>query len=164
MVLPQRLSSLLRAANQACLARDIPFLPVWREATGAQIGPLIIPRDTPCWVCFELRQGVPLTPDEVRALHHTDMVTLAPWEDTAMLVPWGAAVAAIAACEIVTVLTQYRHPTSSGRALFLAAPDWQLQPTPVLKVPRCPACSPLRHVPSPQPFALPPPEETGDGE
>jgi bacteriocin biosynthesis cyclodehydratase domain-containing protein len=162
VVLPQSFPSLLRAVNQACLARHIPLLPVWIEATGAHIGPLVVPDDTPCLLCLALRQGEPLTLEAFRALHHTEPVALPAWEDSAMLIPWASAVAAMAACDIVAALTQYRQPTSYGQALFVAAQEWRLQVTPVLKIPRCPACSPLRHCPSPQPFALPAQEDTGD--
>src|SRR5207302_5455180 len=81
VVLPQRLPSLLHAVNQTCLARHIPFLPVWIEATGAHIGPLVVPGETPCLVCLALRQGEHLTLEDFRALHHTEPVTLPSWED-----------------------------------------------------------------------------------
>src|SRR5207302_6659955 len=50
LVLPQRHPVLLRAVNQACLERNIPFLPIWMDVTGVHIGPLVVPRETPCWV------------------------------------------------------------------------------------------------------------------
>jgi bacteriocin biosynthesis cyclodehydratase domain-containing protein len=163
LVLPQRLPTLLRAANHACLARQVPFLPLWMESDGAHIGPLVVPGHTPCWLCCELRQGASLTSADVDAMQHTETVPLPAWEHSAWLIPWVGAVAAITAGEIVTALAQHRQPASYGQTLFLATRDWRLQCTPVLKLPRCPVCSPLRYTPSPGPFALPAQEEANHG-
>jgi hypothetical protein len=85
-----------------------------------------------------------------------DDTTLPVWHEQAWLLPWASTVASMAVSEIVAALTRYRQPASYGHEIFLSATDWQLTRTPVWKLPRCPACSPLASLPSPQPFALAP--------
>ena len=156
VILPRPLPALLRALNQACLARAVPYLPVWFEVTGAQIGPLVVPGATPCMVCLELWRRPHLARDTVLALPLHDDATLPVWHERAWLLPWASTVASMAVGEVVTALTRYRQPASYGHELFLSTTDWQVTRTPVWRLPRCPACSPLAHLPSPQPFALAP--------
>lgn len=156
LVLPRPKSSWLRAFNQACFARAAPYLPVWLEATGAQVGPLVVPHETACLLCLELRRRHHLARDDFFDMQVQDDLVMTGGEEDAFLIPWLSTVASIAACEAVTALTHYRQPTSYGRELFLSRQDWRLQVTPVLKVPRCPVCGPRGRQPSPQPFALSP--------
>ncbi|MBI4277252.1 MAG: TOMM precursor leader peptide-binding protein [Armatimonadetes bacterium] len=54
MVLPGWSSPVVRAAGRAALRADVPFLPlVQTSETVFLMGPLVIPRETACWHCFE---------------------------------------------------------------------------------------------------------------
>ncbi len=105
LVLPQPQSSLLHAFNQACLAQPMPYVTVWMEVTGAQVGPLVVPYETPCLLCMELRRRKHLSRDDFFAIQHQEEATMPRWQEAAFLLPWASTVASIAACEIVTALT-----------------------------------------------------------
>lgn len=155
LVLPQWHSSLIRAFNAASLAQDIPFLLLHGDDTASHIGPLVIPHETACLLCVELRRHSRWTREDFRAVQQDYADTQAlSWEAPACSIPRASAVAAMAAHEVLTALARYRQPASRGQELSVAAHTWQCQPTPILKVPRCPACSRLAARPSPQPFAL----------
>lgn len=155
LVLPQQCPTVLRAFNRAGLAQRIPFLAVWCEETGGHIGPLVLPYETACLCCLELRQRSRWAPEEVHLLQwqHNDALATG-WEKASLLFPWIAALAAITTSEIVTALTRYRRPASAGHAITVHASSWYSKPEPVLKVPHCPMCSRARTTPVGQPFTL----------
>jgi bacteriocin biosynthesis cyclodehydratase domain-containing protein len=164
LVLPRWIPSLIKAFNQAGLARRIPFLPVWIEEACGHVGPLVIPYETACLLCLELRRRSRWTREDLLEMQERHAETTGPaWEGSYFSIPWVSVVASVAACEIVTTIAQDRHPASRGHELWIDARDWRLQPTPVLKVPRCPACGRLRDTPSLQPFALCSREARRDG-
>ncbi len=150
LVLPQIQPHLLQAFNQAALNRGIRFMPICLDASGARIGPLVKPYETACLLCQYWRQNAYLGPD---ALPSTSPPAAAP-NPTYLPIAWASAVAAIAAGDITMALSGVQRPSTEGYELTLDLYHWQLQPTPVLKLPRCPACSRLRHHPSTEPFAL----------
>jgi bacteriocin biosynthesis cyclodehydratase domain-containing protein len=164
LILPVWLPSMIKAFNQACLAVGIPFLPVWFEDSGGQVGPLVIPYETACLLCCELRQRSRWTPTDFRAMQQQHADATGPvWDSCRFSIPWVSAIAAIATGEIVTALAQERQPAIRGQTICIDPLRWHMQATPVLKVPRCPACSRLRNIPSPQPFALHDQKEQKDG-
>jgi bacteriocin biosynthesis cyclodehydratase domain-containing protein len=164
LIMPAWLPSLVRAFNQACLAQEIPFLPVGFEDATGYIGPLVVPYETACLLCLEVRQRSRWTPADFRAIQQQHADAAGPvWDACRLSIPWVSTVAAIATSEIVSTLAQERQPASRGHMLCLNALHWQVQPAPVLKVPRCPACSRLQYTPSPQPFALHYAKDKNDG-
>jgi bacteriocin biosynthesis cyclodehydratase domain-containing protein len=164
LILPAWLPSLILPFNQACLARGTPFLPLWLDGASSHIGPLVMPYETACLLCLELRQRSRWTRADFRSIQQQHAEATGPvWDESRFSIPWVTAIAAIAAGEIVTALAQERQPASRGHTLGIDAQHWQMQPSPVLKVPRCPACSRLRYTPSSQPFALRHKKDQNDG-
>lgn len=155
LVLPRWLPSLIQASNRACLERGIPLLPLWFEAESCHLGPLVVPQETACLLCLELRQHSRWSLSDFRAIQQQDAEAHGPvWDEVALSLPWLTMITALAAQDVITSLTRYRQPASRGTSFAFDSATWQLHATPVLKVPRCPACSRLRQQPVAQPFAL----------
>lgn len=164
LVLPRWIPSLIQSFNRAGLERGTPFLAVWFEEGWGYVGPLVIPYETACLFCLELRRRSHWTVEDFRERQGAQAEAGGPvWEDTRFLIPQVSAIASITACEIVTALSRYRQPVSRGRQIFIDFLDWEIQSAPVLKVPRCPDCGRARTTPSYQPFTLRPMEGQTDG-
>src|SRR5262249_30072845 len=82
-IVPQWQPALLRALNQASLARGLRCLPVWLDEEHlAYVGPLVIPYDTACLWCLALRQRHQPAPDMP--------VGIAPAHDAIAIPDWDA--------------------------------------------------------------------------
>ena len=155
LVAPQMSVGILRAFNQAALHANIPFLAVVLDGTFAAIGPLVIPEDTACLTCRELRRPRRQAIEEFRDLQESRAGSVGlSWCDEAFLFAHVAVLAALTAAEIVTALTRVCEPVILGRELLVDTHSWRVEAAPVLKVPRCWDCGRPRRFPPSRPFAL----------
>jgi bacteriocin biosynthesis cyclodehydratase domain-containing protein len=116
--------------NSACVDRGLPFLPTRRGLYEVVDGPLVVPRETACYRCFEIRataMGVDWSDEPLRRA------------EPRLAFPVGADLLAL---EVVKFLSGVAEPVLRGhlRRLDLLSGLHDLHP--VLKVPRCPVCGP----------------------
>jgi bacteriocin biosynthesis cyclodehydratase domain-containing protein len=155
LVAPQMSVGILRAFNQAALHANIPFLAVVLDGTFAAIGPLVIPEETACLTCRELRRPRRQAIEEFRDLQESRAGSVGlSWCDEAFLFAHVSVLAALTAAEIVTALTRVCEPVILGRELLVDTHSWRVEAAPVLKVPRCWDCGRPRRFPPSRPFAL----------
>ncbi len=110
---------------------------VYRESPFCvELGPLIVPRQTACYVCYELRRKA-AEPD-------TGPGEDPPSAPSALNFSCGANLLAL---EIVKVLTRAAFPVTRGKLWRLGLFDGSVSVHPVLKLPRCPACGVQRLTP-----------------
>lgn len=113
----------------------------------AALGPLFIPGETCCHVCFRHRRGASLGEPELAAA--LDSVP-APYPQPALL---STALAGLAAGLLVRWLVT-RDPTLPGTLFALELEGGiRVDAHRVLRVPRCPACSPAHALAAPLPWA-----------
>jgi bacteriocin biosynthesis cyclodehydratase domain-containing protein len=137
----------LRVWNSEALASGTPWLQVLpHDGRYASIGPLYVPDETGCYVCFELRRAsaVEFT-EEFYALKDVP----AAWPAAASL---DAAVAGIAATCALRWLVHRDQFLPAGFYAFEATATLSLEHHYVRRVPRCPACSGLEPVAPPLPW------------
>jgi bacteriocin biosynthesis cyclodehydratase domain-containing protein len=138
------------AVNDACLERGTRWLRVAMNGTTAQLGPTIVPYETCCSTCFDLR---------VRS-HETDLDGFAAYHahpgcaDEGVLAPLRAALAAEAALEAARILTGFLPAATIGRFYELSTRSPERVGHDVLKVPRCPSCGAGRPAREPWDLAL----------
>lgn len=135
----------LLGLNERCLARAIPYLPVTLSNLTGYVGPLVLPSETPCLQCLYARQDSNFTdPPIQRALEGAS----SQGQEVIGFHPAMTAVLGdVAAFELTTFFSD-AMPFRSGMLTRINLLKGSMQKLRVLKVPRCPACSPLNNVPS----------------
>jgi len=137
----------LRAWNRAALEHRRPFLLVrpW-DGRAASVGPLVLPGQTCCYECVLLRRGANSGyPEEIADV---EAAPLAAPPDPAL----GAITAALAAHLAVRWLVGRDATVPGVLHTVEARPSPQLVEHVVLRVPRCPACSPAELQAAPLPW------------
>lgn len=155
LVAPRMSIRMLTEFNRAALHAKVPFLSVVLDGVAAAIGPLVIPEETACLTCRELRRPRREMDDEFRRLQETraDAVGLR-WRGEAFLFAHLSLLAGFTVAQIVVALARCGEPVILGRELLVDTHDLRIEATPVLKVPRCWDCGRPRRFPPGRPFAL----------
>ncbi|HEX2210081.1 MAG TPA: TOMM precursor leader peptide-binding protein, partial [Longimicrobium sp.] len=124
------------AVNEACIAAGVTWIN--RRALGfdVTVGPMVIPGESPCYRCFELRSlGNLMDPAERMKLHaHLDHAAL---ESGALPVAAGVE---ILVTECLKRLSGIGPPSTVGSVAFLSPTSVDVRRRPLLRIPRCPAC------------------------
>ena len=133
--------ALLRPWNEFCVGNERVFLPVVLNRMIGSVGPLIVPGQTPCYECLRARENANLeTPELQRAAepsaHERQLVT-----------GFHPSMASILGDVSAIELTKFYGgvlPWTAGVLFEVNLLAMQLTARKVLKLPRCPVCSPLR--------------------
>jgi bacteriocin biosynthesis cyclodehydratase domain-containing protein len=131
---PERYDSI----NRLCLQHDLSWISYRSLGARYEIGPTIVPRQTACFHCLELRRIANSDSYET----HRDA-----WRALAMRsvglgslnVTFGADLLAL---EAIKILTGFSRPVTYGSLFTLDLLTFEATVHPVLKIPRCPQCSP----------------------
>lgn len=127
----------LRVWNAICLEHEVPFLPVAIVDLVAYVGPLVVPRQTPCFECFLRRRYSNLDQADMR-----EPLELEPRVDRVVaLHPGISAVAAgAAALELTRFFLPWQAGSEAGYVRTFNLLGGVFARRRVLKVPRCPCC------------------------
>jgi bacteriocin biosynthesis cyclodehydratase domain-containing protein len=149
-------SSRLRSAhwtNQIAIANGQRALFACVEGRRASVGPLVLPGEGPCFLCWRMRV----------LANEEDYELAFAWEDaaamedgpviaeSAALPGLASIVAAVAVGEIVKVLSGIAVPVAAARVWELDGLALEVQIRPVLQRPDCPACRKKGRPPPAQP-------------
>lgn len=116
--------------NGICL-RDLTPLIVYRQRwLSVELGPLTIPHETACYVCYEQRRKAAFSPWEMQHLSEEN-------RPMHLNFPLGMDWLAV---EVIKFLTGIGEPITRGRLLHLNYASGIPEVHTVLKLPRCPAC------------------------
>ena len=136
---------LLRAWNEHCVLHRRPFFPVFLDGSIGYVGPLVIPCETACFECLRLRRSAhPAGPP----LRREASPGAGAWADASALSPMASLLGDLAAAELIKRLG-LRPPLSNPGVLLevdLLAPAMTARS--VLRLPRCPICTPLPERPT----------------
>ena len=124
--------------NRLCLDRALTWTSYRSLGTKYEIGPTIVPRQTACFTCLELRKSANLASyDDYRetwrslAARNISLGSLNVTIGSEML-----------ALEAVKILTGFSRPLTHGCLFSFDLLTLEAILHPVLKIPRCPQCSP----------------------
>ena len=128
----------LLAWNERALAAKVPLTFVVLDGLGASVGPTVIPGQTACWRCYDLRvKGT--HPNLERLLAYEASLQKPPRR---VGMPAFAQVAGAFAAEAVALtLTRAVVAPLAGWVLRISFLDLHAEKHRVLRIPRCPACS-----------------------
>lgn len=123
------------AVNSACLASGTRWLRLAMYGTTALLGPTIVPYETCCYTCLDLRTRANEPDPEAFAAYRR-----ASLADEGALAPLSAILAAEAALEAVRLVTGFAPSATVGRVVELGAASPARTAHDVLRLPRCPSC------------------------
>jgi len=133
---------ILREWNSFCVHQNLRFFPILLSNMIGQIGPLVIPQETACFECVVARQNSHLSNPNARQA--VDEVA----SETQTVVGFHPSMASIlgniAAMELTKFYGQAMPMWNVGKLIEVNLLSTRMTPRKVLKLPRCPVCSPLQ--------------------
>ncbi|MCA1458227.1 TOMM precursor leader peptide-binding protein [Bradyrhizobium sp. BRP22] len=136
-------SGLLKPWNALAFQQSKPFLPVLIEDATIRLGPLVIPEQTACLACLEVRQN-----SHLREKVHDQRLIEAFLPQGQAFIGAHPAVTSIA-CKLAAFeilrFSANLFPRRAGKLIEMNLMGSSMIASCVLKAPRCPVCSPLRH-------------------
>jgi molybdopterin-synthase adenylyltransferase len=118
--------------NKVCLDYSVPFLIYQHTLLEINMGPLIIPHETACYVCYDRRRKAVLSEVDIER-------SMGFMNSFSSRLNFSLATDLLA-LEIVKFLTGVLEPVTRGCVWQLNTLSGLLELHPVLKLPRCPAC------------------------
>ena len=132
--------ALFDAVNRACMVTRTRWLRVGISGTSAQLGPTVVPYETACYTCLDLR----------RQTHEAELDGYLAYRahagDAHCIADDGTASLALVlsghvALEIMRILVGHAPPATFGRYYEFSALSPAATRHEVLRIPRCPSCS-----------------------
>jgi bacteriocin biosynthesis cyclodehydratase domain-containing protein len=131
------------AVNSACLLSGTRWLRVCIAGTSAQLGPTVIPNQTACYTCFDLRLRTH-QPELDGFLAYRANIGIQRDSrgrfDEGSIAPFLLAIAAQVALEVMRLLIGFAPPVTVGRFYEFNALSPIALPHDVLRVPGCTSC------------------------
>jgi bacteriocin biosynthesis cyclodehydratase domain-containing protein len=147
----------MREWNQLCVRQKRHFLPVILQDLIGYVGPLVVPGETACLDCLRIRQNSQMKDYTSRRL--TEGVAFAGQGAVGFHPSMASIIGNIAAFELIKLYSDALPFSKVGTLIEVNLLATELKARKVLKIPRCPTCSPLKTRPSVTPykpnFALP---------
>lgn len=131
---------LFEAVNRACLASRTRWLCVSVSGKTAQLGPTIVPHQTACHTCLDIRLRTHQPDAEGYAAFRRQVDAPDGAVDEGSVAPFRSMVAVQAALEVMRLLTGFSAPVTVGRFYEFTALSPATTAHDVLRVPRCPSC------------------------
>lgn len=151
--LPRWQPDLFLAINHACVQVGKPWLPVQAEnEVSLLIGPFVVPGQSACYACFERRRRANLLDGAEVQMALDKLVSTEPnagnyrARSVRTLLEPAFAMAAIEVLKYAAGLEFYL--STLNNVISFTPFVLEMESIPVLKVPRCPACSPSANAPS----------------
>jgi bacteriocin biosynthesis cyclodehydratase domain-containing protein len=132
---------LFEAINRACLVSRTRWLCVSVSGTSARLGPTIVPHQSACHTCLEIRLSTHQGDAEAYAAFRRKIDAPGCAVDEGSLAPFHSAIAAQAALEVMRLLTGFSPPVTVGRFYEFTARSPATDSHDVFRLPRCPSCS-----------------------
>ena len=147
--------SIYRTVNAAALQENVRWLRASLEGFEAQLGPCVLPRETACYTCYELRvKGNWSNYDENLAFEEYLCTADAGGVDFGCLAPTSGLLGSLAALECLKLLTGFSYPMTCGKLWRFNMNTFEARAHEVLKLPRCPSCGLTAHSPAEAQWAL----------
>jgi bacteriocin biosynthesis cyclodehydratase domain-containing protein len=139
------ISPVLSECNIFCVNSNRAYLPIFLDNAIGYIGPMVIPGETACFACLQARQNSNLQNLAVR-----ETINRASFEGQNVVgfhPSMSASLAEFAALELTKFYSSLFQP-QVGTLIEINLLATRLTARKVLKIPRCPICSPLLNRPS----------------
>lgn len=138
---------LLRPWNELCVLHRRLFLPVLLEDLIGHVGPLVVPGETACFECFRLRRSTHEA--DPRARRAIEAAGAGGRSAAGSLPAMASVLGDVAAVELLKLLGLHPPLGGPGTAVEVNLLASDMTARRVLRMPRCPVCSPLSERPAP---------------
>jgi bacteriocin biosynthesis cyclodehydratase domain-containing protein len=133
----------LDAFNEAALETGLSWTSAaLLDGREPHIGPTIVPGETACYKCYELRYKSNVTHLESQVQFETFIQQTGQSKDFGLLPPIASMVGTLLAIDVVRALSGAEEALTKAALITVDASSLAIQRHPVLKLPRCSACSP----------------------
>jgi bacteriocin biosynthesis cyclodehydratase domain-containing protein len=128
------------AVNRACLASGIRWLRVAISGTSAQLGPMVVPNQTACYTCLDLRLRTHEPDLDGYLAYRAQVGTRDSRSDEGCIAPLCSALAGQVALEVMRLLTGFAPPVTFSRFYQFCAVSPVAISHEVLRIPGCASC------------------------
>lgn len=135
-----------REWNQICVERKWSFLPVILDEFIGRVGPFTIPGETACYECLYSRQNS--NQEDPATQRAVDSAAIGSQSVIGLLPSMATLLGDLASLELTKLYGGVLPAQIIGRLIEVNLLATQLASRRVLKIPRCPVCSPLNTKPS----------------
>ena len=136
--------------NALCVKENRHFLPVVLQDLIGYVGPLVIPGETACLECLRTRQNSQTKDYQSRRL--TEDAAFEGQGAIGFHPSMASIIGNIAAFELIKFYSDVLPFSKVGTLIEVNLLATEMKARKVLKIPRCPTCSPLRTRPSTTPY------------
>jgi thiazole/oxazole-forming peptide maturase SagC family component len=140
----------MREWNALCVREKRHFLPVVLQDLIGYVGPLVVPGETACLDCLRIRRNSQMHDEKPRRFTETE--AFAGQGAIGFHPSMASIVGNIAAFELVKFYSEALPLPKVGTLIEVNLLTTDLKTRKVLKIPRCPTCSPLKTRPSVTPY------------
>jgi len=132
--------NIYRSVNEASLQQNIRWLRASLEGFEAQLGPCVIPQQSACFTCYELRTKGNWSYYDENLAFEQYLASGGPKADYGCLASMSGFLGNMAALECLKLLTGFALPITCGKLWTFNINTFEAQAHEVLKLPRCPSC------------------------
>lgn len=140
----------MREWNKLCVQEKRHFLPVVLQDLIGYVGPLVVPGETACFDCLRIRRNSQIHDEKPRCF--TEAVAFEGQGVVGFHPSMASIVGNIAAFELIKLYSEALPLSKVGTLIEVNLLATEVKARKVLKVPRCPTCSPLKMRPSTTPY------------
>jgi molybdopterin-synthase adenylyltransferase len=140
----------MREWNTLCVQQNRHFLPVVLQDLIGYVGPLVVPGETACFDCLRIRRNSQMHDEKPRRF--TEGVAFAGQGAIGFHPSMASIVGNIAAFELIKFYSETLPFLKVGTLIEVNLLATEVKSRKVLKIPRCPTCSPLKTRPSATPY------------
>jgi bacteriocin biosynthesis cyclodehydratase domain-containing protein len=140
----------MREWNTLCVQQNRHFLPVVLQDLIGYVGPLVMPGETACFDCLRIRRNSQMHDEKPRRF--TEGVAFEGQWVTGFHPSMASIVGNLGAFELIKLYSEALPFLKVGTWIEVNLLTTELKTRRVLKIPRCPTCSPLKTRPSVTPY------------
>lgn len=129
-----------RAVNEAAVHQGVPWLKAALDGFEAQLGPTVMPGETACYTCYEMRTRANWSYYDENLAFEELLAKEGPKVEYGCLAAFSGFLGNLAALEAVKLLTGFLPPLTCGKFVTFHISNFDLQSHEVMKLPRCPTC------------------------
>lgn len=126
--------------NELCVKNDTPWISARFDGLTGEVGPLVVPRKTACYNCYDKRIKSNLENIDEQLVFEKHLEKNEP-ANYGSLNQFYTIIAEYLSLEVIKYITKYEHPVTLGAVLFIDFDNYENKLYKVLKIPRCPVCS-----------------------